>query len=127
MKIDHCALYVDDLDGARDFFIQYFDGKPNELYHNPRTDFRSYFISFEDGSRLEIMNKPGLEHQNSTDARTGFIHLCFSLGSKEAVDSMANQLKEDGWNILSGPRTTGDGYYETLFEGPEGNLIEITA
>jgi lactoylglutathione lyase len=58
--------------------------------------------------------------------RTGFVHLAFSVGSHEAVDSLTQQLRADGYGIVSGPRVTGDGYYESCIEGFEGYLIEIT-
>ena len=125
MKIEHIALYVRDLEGAKDFFIHYFDAKANELYHNPRTDFRSYFLSFADGARLEIMNKPGLTDGDCT-SRYGYIHIAFSVGSKEKVDALTARLKADGYSVLSGPRTTGDGYYESCVAGFEGNIVEIT-
>ena len=126
MKIEHAAIYVNNLEGARDFFEHYLAGRAGSLYHNPTTGFSSYFISFEEGARLELMNKPGVVTQERTAERTGFIHLAFSLGSKEKVDALTAQLKHDGYEILSGPRTTGDGYYESCVAGFEGNLIELT-
>lgn len=126
MKIEHVALYVNDLEKARDFFIKYFDGKSNDGYHNKTTNFRSYFISFDDGSRLEIMTKPELADTPKEVNRTGFIHLAFSVGSKEKVDELTARLKNDGYEVLSGPRTTGDGYYESCILGIENNQIEIT-
>ena len=122
MKIEHIAMYVNDLEKARNFFETYFDSVSNEGYHNSKTDFRSYFLNFEDGSRLEIMTKPELTDSGDFLNRFGYAHIAFSTGSKEAVDS----LKEDGYNVISGPRTTGDGYYESCIIGFEGNLIEIT-
>ncbi len=59
-------------------------------------------------------------------ARTGYIHIAFSVGSKERVDSLTAQLQTDGYEVVSGPRTTGDGYYESCVVGIEGNQIEIT-
>lgn len=126
MKIEHVALYVNDLEKVRDFFIKYFGGKSNDGYHNKTTDFRSYFISFDDGSRLEIMTKPELADTPKEVNRTGFIHLAFSVGSKEKVDELTARLKNDGYEVLSGPRTTGDGYYESCILGIENNQIEIT-
>ena len=126
MKIEHIALYVHDLDGAKDFFCRYFGAKANDGYHNRRTDFRSYFLTFDDGTRLEIMHKPALEDPEKILNRTGYIHLAFSTGSRETVDSLTIQLAADGYPTLSGPRTTGDGYYESCVLGFEGNLIEIT-
>ena len=106
--------------------FQYFDAVSNEMYHNKATGFRSYFLTFADGARLEIMNKPGMEDLPKGIARTGFIHVAFSVGSKEKVDSITARLKADGYTVISGPRTTGDGYYESCIFDFEGNQIEIT-
>lgn len=126
MRIEHIAMYVTDLEKAKDFFVTYFSAKSNEGYHNISTNFRSHFLSFENGARLEIMNKPNVEDPEKVLARTGFIHIAFSLGSKEAVDALTDRLKTDGYPVISGPRTTGDGYYESCIIGIEDNLIEIT-
>lgn len=126
MKIEHIALYVNDLEKARDFFVKYLDGTSNNGYHNPKTDFRSYFISFEDGARLELMNKPDMADDEKKLNRTGYAHIAFSVGSKEKVDSLTARLKAYGYEVISGPRTTGDGYYESCIVAVEGNQIEIT-
>ena len=126
MRIEHIAMYVTELEKTKEFFVKYFNATPNEGYHNKTTDFRSYFLSFDDGARLEIMNKPKMEDAEKTLARTGYIHIAFSLGSKEAVDELTAQMKNDGYEVISGPRTTGDGYYESCIIGIEGNQIEIT-
>ena len=86
MKIEHIAMYVNDLEAAKDFFVTYLDGIANELYHNKSTDFRSYFISFDDGARLEIMTKPEISDPAKDVARTGYAHVAFSVGSAENVD-----------------------------------------
>lgn len=126
MKIEHIAMYVQDLEKTKEFFVKYFAGKSNAMYHNPNTDFKSYFLSFDDGARLEIMQKPGVEAQTENQMRTGFIHMAISVGSKEQVDKLTETLKQDGYMVTSGPRTTGDGYYESCVVAVEGNLIEIT-
>ena len=126
MKIEHIAMYVQDLEKTRDFFVKYFAAKSNAMYHNTNTDFKSYFLSFDDGARLEIMQKPGVEAQTENQMRTGFIHMAISVGSKEQVDKLTETLKQDGYMVTSGPRTTGDGYYESCVVAVEGNLIEIT-
>jgi lactoylglutathione lyase len=125
MKIEHIGLWVKDLEGAKNFYEKYFNVKSNELYHNQKTGFRSYFLSFEDGARLEIMNKEGLA-ELVPDA-FGFAHLAIKVGDKEDVDRMAKQFVADGFPLLNGPRTTGDGYYEAVVADPEGNLLELTA
>ena len=126
MRIEHIAMYVNDLKKAREFFIKYFNAVSNDGYHNQTTDFRSYFLTFEDGARLEIMNKPEMTDPAKDIARTGYAHVAFSVGSEEKVDELTAMLKADGYEVLSGSRTTGDGYYESCVVAVEGNQIEIT-
>lgn len=126
MKIEHIAIYVNDLESARNFFVRYFGAVSNDGYHNPTTDFRSYFLNFSDGARLEIMTRPGLDDTEKTQLRTGYAHIAFSVGSAESVNEITRELKAAGYEIVSGPRRTGDGYYESCIVGFEGNLIEIT-
>ena len=126
MKIEHIAMYVKDLEKTKTFFEIYLNARANAGYHNPKTDVRSYFLSFDDGARLEIMNKPQMQDSPKTLTQTGYIHIAFSVGSKEKVDELTVKLKEDGYEIISGPRITGDGYYESCVVGIEGNQIEIT-
>ncbi|WP_026519919.1 VOC family protein [Butyrivibrio sp. FCS006] len=126
MKIEHIAMYVVDLEKTRDFFVKYLGGKSNDGYHNVKTDFRSYFISFEDGARLELMTKPEIIDADKPLNRTGYAHIAFSVGSKDKVDELTERLRADGYEVVSGPRTTGDGYYESCIVAVEGNQIEIT-
>jgi lactoylglutathione lyase len=126
MKIDHVALYVCDLEGAKDFFVQYLGAQSNAGYHNVKTDFRSYFLTFDDSTRIELMTRPRLADLDKPANRTGYIHLSFSVGSQEAVDALTARFKADGYEVIDGPRTTGDGYYESCIVGFEGNLIELT-
>ena len=125
MNIEHIALYVKDLEMVREFYIKYFGAVSNEMYHNAKTGFKSYFLSFSSGARLEIMNKSDvLENENV--CRFGYAHLAFSVGSKEKVDELTKRLKVDGYRVVSEPRVTGDGYYESCVLDNEGNRIEIT-
>ncbi|MDE7239735.1 MAG: VOC family protein [Lachnospiraceae bacterium] len=126
MKIEHIAMYVNDLEAAKQFFETYFEASANDGYHNKKTDFKSYFLTFDDGARLEIMKKPDMEDAEKSIQRTGYIHIAFSLGSKERVDSLTARLKDDGYEVVSGPRTTGDGCYESCVVAVEGNQVEIT-
>lgn len=126
MKIEHIAMYVNDIEKTKDFFVKYFDAMPNSGYYNANTGFKSYFLTFSDGARLEIMNKPDMNDMKKDIKRTGYIHIAFSVGSKEKVDSLTACFKTDGYEVISGPRTTGDGYYESCIIGIEGNQIEIT-
>ena len=124
--IEHVALFVNDVEKGRDFFVKYLGGVSNSGYHNKTTGFRSYFITFGNGARLEVMSKPGVLDPSKEQERTGFEHIAFSVGSKERVDELTKILREDGYETLRGPRTTGDGYYESCIVGVEGNHIEIT-
>lgn len=127
MKIDHVALYCLDLEAMKAFFVRYFKGVSNDMYHNPRTGLKTYILSFDgNDARLELMTRPEVEAEMEYIYRQGFIHLSFSVGSKEAVDNLTKVLSADGYQVLSGPRTTGDGYYESCIVGPEKILIEIT-
>ena len=126
MKIEHIAMYVTDLEAVREFFVKYFGAKSNNGYHNLKTNFRSYFLSFDDGARLEIMNRPQMLDSVKDISRTGYIHIAFSLGSSEKVDQLTAKLQSDGYEVISAPRTTGDGYYESCIVDLEGNQIELT-
>lgn len=126
MRIEHIAMYVNDLSLNKEFYINFFNATCNDLYHNPTTGLKTYFLTFENGARLEIMNRPNMVDEKKELMRTGLIHLAFSVGSKEKVDSLTKKIVEAGYPILSGPRTTGDGYYESCILGPESIQIEIT-
>lgn len=126
MKINHVAIYVTNLEGARDFFMEFFDATSNERYHNPRTGLCTYILSFPDGGKLEIMSRPEVAKADNPIFRSGFIHLSFSGGSRAKVDELTALLSDRGYEVMSGPRITGDGFYESCVAGFENNLIEIT-
>ena len=127
MRIDHAALFCRDLEQMRQFFIEYFDARSNEQYHNPRTGLRTYILSFTEGStRLELMLRPDVQDADPSQPAIGYVHLSFAVGSRKGVDLLTRRLAADGYTVTSGPRTTGDGYYESCILGPEGIQIEIT-
>lgn len=127
MRIDHAALFCKDLEGMRQFFLDRFEAQSNELYHNPKTGLRTYILTFPDGgARLEIMSSPDTVDIDPAQRNIGFVHLSFAVGSKEAVDAKTEELRSAGYAVTSGPRTTGDGYYESCVLGPEGIQLEIT-
>ena len=119
-------MYVRDLCAARDFFVKYFGAQSNDGYYNQNTGFRSFFLTFEDGARLELMYRPDMTTSPKGDHSAGYTHIAFSLGSREQVDALTARLASDGYEVLSGPRVTGDGYYESCIAGIEGNRIERT-
>jgi lactoylglutathione lyase len=129
MRIEHLAIWVKDLENMRQFYEKYFNATSNELYHNPQKQFSSYFLSFESGCRLELMHRPDIkdsskeyEHQSN-----GIVHFAISVGSKDAVNALTERLSQANHTVASQPRTTGDGYYESVVLDPENNIIEITS
>lgn len=126
MKIEHIAIYVKDLESSRNFFQQFFGGISNDGYHNPNTGLRTYFLTFEDGARLELMNRPDMASNEKMPIQTGYAHLAFCAGSREKVDELTEKLRNSGYQVINGPRTTGDGYYESCVLDGENNQIEIT-
>ena len=124
MHIEHVAVYTKDLEKMKAFYEKYFNVSSTELYHNKKTGFKSYFVSFDSGSRLELTSK--LHLSNRVAESLGYSHMAISVGTKDDVDSYVEQFLADGFPLLNGPRTTGDGYYEAVIQDPEGNLIELT-
>ena len=127
MNLEHVALYVNDLEEMKAFYVRHFGATANNQYHNPRTGLRTYFLSFDGGARLEIMQRPGTCPRASGEHALGYTHLAFKLDSVERVDTLTKELQENGCPLLNGPRMTGDRYYESVLSDPEGNLIELVA
>lgn len=128
MKIEHVAIWVNDIDKVCEFYRKYFGGTIHPVYHNPAKQFTSRFVTFEGGARLEIMHRPDITptfHVEHSE-HLGFAHLSFSVGSKEDVDHLTRQMSKEGIQVVGQPRTTGDGYYESVVLDPEGNRVEIT-
>jgi lactoylglutathione lyase len=129
MHIEHIAIWTHNLEGLKEFYVTYFGGKANEKYTNPFKQFSSYFITFESGARLELMHQPSVPMPAYTSGQefTGITHLAFVAGSRENVNLLTEQLRLNGVTVVSEPRQTGDGYYESVILDPDGNRIEITA
>ncbi len=126
MKIEHIAIWAEDIECLRTFYTKYFNMQCNAKYFNPKRGFSSYFLSWEGSeSRIELMNIPGMEAPASRGNLKGLAHLAISVGGKEAVDALTERLRADGYTILSEPRTSGDGYYESAVADPEGNFVEV--
>jgi lactoylglutathione lyase len=125
MHIEHVAIYTIDLEHMKSFYEKYFYCKANKKYFNPKTSFSSYFLTFPTGAKIELMHREGLSHKMGN--RLGFHHFAISLTSPEEVIKFTNSLSNDGVKVVSAPRTTGDGYFESVIEDPEGNIIELTS
>jgi len=128
MHIEHVAIWAKDIEVLKSFYMKYFNTKSNEKYTNSTKSFESYFLSFSNGSRLEIMQMSTIpeNENNAIDQYHGIIHIAISVGSANKVDELTEQLLFDGYEIVSQPRKTGDGYYESCILDPEKNRIEIT-
>ncbi len=127
MNIAHIAIWTNDLEAMKDFYVRYFQGVSNNKYINPIKQFESYFIHFEHGATLELMRKPSVKIPTDINQRIGITHIAFNLGSKEAVYSLTETLRRDGFSIIGEPRTSGDGYFEAVILDIEGNRIELLA
>ena len=129
MTLEHVAIWTDDLELLKDFYVKYFNGVANSKYTNESKQFQSYFLSFKSGARLELMSMPSIP-DNTNDRvikqHKGIIHLAFGVNTIAEVDQKAIELKADGFPILSGPRKTGDGYYEFETLDPDNNRLEVT-
>jgi len=129
MRIEHIAIWTRDLEGMRNFYTHYFDAISGSGYYNHSKEFRSYFLTFGGDCRIELMEMPTVSG-NKNDYRkhfTGIAHFAFKVGSRDRVDQITDTLKNDGFEIISQGRMTGDGYYESSVFDPEKNRIEIVA
>jgi lactoylglutathione lyase len=129
MTLEHVAIWTDNLEALKKFYVKYFNGVANSKYTNETKQFHSYFLTFQSGARLELMSMTGIpDNLNDRVVRQhkGIIHLAFGVNSATEVDQKAIELKEAGFRILSGPRKTGDGYYEFETLDPDNNRLEVT-
>jgi lactoylglutathione lyase len=128
MKIEHIAIWVNNIEAMKHFYVHYFGMACNNKYVNPKKRFESYFLSFGDGAtRIELMQRADIA-ANTMPANTvtGLAHFAISVGSSDEVNKLTEKLRADGYTIAGEPRFTGDGYYESVILDPEGNCIEIT-
>jgi len=129
MILEHIAIWTNQLEELKDYYSQYFGGQPNKKYTNENKEFHSYFLTFNSGAKLEIMSKPNIpENKNDTvkAQNQGIIHIAFGVDTIQEVDDKAKQLINDDFQILSGPRKTGDGHYEFETLDPDNNRLEVT-
>jgi lactoylglutathione lyase len=127
MKINHVAIWTNDLERLKEFYIKYFDVKSGSKYVSSKRGFESYFLQFDSGARIELMYLPSLlDLEKSDSSIVGYAHIAISVDSKEKVDDITSRVQSDGYVIVSGPRYTGDGYYESVLLDPDGNQLEIT-
>lgn len=126
MQLSHVALWTNNLERLRDFYVTWFGGRSNEKYENPAKGFASYFISFKGATSLEIMQRTDITAPMPASC-IGLTHIAFHVGSADNVNEQVERLRAAGYTIAGEPRFTGDGYYEGLVLDPDGNAVEITA
>ena len=128
MRIAHVAVWTADLERLRAFYEQHLGATAGRKYVNAAKGFSSYFLDLDGGARLELMSKGGIAPAAGAPApeRGGYAHLALSLGSRDAVVALTDRLRAVGVPVLDGPRTTGDGYFESVVADPDGNRIELT-
>jgi lactoylglutathione lyase len=124
-RLAHVALWATDLDRLVRFYVA-LGGVAGARYHNPQSGFSSCFVAFGDGPPLEVMHRADLAPGAAEPAR-GWAHVALTVGDRAAVDRAVADLRRSGVPILSGPRVTGDDYYEAVIADPEGNRVELVA
>jgi len=129
MRIEHIAIWTYNLEGLRNFYMHYFDASSSEVYHNHSREYRSYFLNFDGECRLEIMEMPNIPKTKNDAIKqfSGIIHFSIQTGSISRVKEITETLRKDGFKVVSEPRITGDGYYESVILDPDGNRVEIMA
>lgn len=126
MKLTHVAIWTNDLERARLFYVHHFGGKSNEKYENPKKGFASYFVTFNNGMALEIMQRTDITEPCEKD-RIGLAHIAIQVSSRETVNQMIEYFRSHGYPIVGEPRLTGDGFYEGAILDPDENLVEIVS
>ena len=126
VRIEHVGVWVSDIDKVAAFYAKYFDARVGALYQNPRKGFESRFLTFASGARLEIMTRGDVARRADAEL-LGLAHVALTVGDESRVDALAARFVADGMPPESGPRRTGDGYYECVVRDPEGNRVEIAA
>ena len=127
MFIEHVAIWTDRLEALTGFYVRFFGARAGAPYRSARHPFESRFLTFASGARMELMRVPELEPGQGPEPRVGLAHLAISVGSAVEVDRLTADIAAAGHPVQSPPRTTGDGYYESVVLDPDGNVVEITA
>ena len=124
MKLHHIAIWTFRLEELKEFYVRFLGGKSNEKYVNPKKGFESYFISFDEGPSLELMSRPDVQNTVVEENRVGLTHLAFTFPGQEEVLRFTEEMRSEGYTIAGEPRTSGDGYFESVILDPDGNRIK---
>lgn len=125
MRISIVGMFVKDLEKAKDFFVSYFGAQVHAVYNEEENGFYSYILKFDEGPKLELMTKPEIVDEKKDPNRTGFVHICLKVESREKLDEITERFKADGYQILYEPATVGG--KETRAITFEDNILEVSA
>ena len=126
VRVEHVGIWVTDIERVAAFYSNYFGARVGPVYRNPRTGFESRFLEFGEGARLELMTRADVTRRAENE-QLGIAHVAVGVGDDAAVDALARRFIAAGVSPDSGPRRTGDGYYECVIRDPEGNRVEIVS
>jgi len=126
MQMAHIALWTQNLEGMKYFYVKFFEGTAGSLYVNSKKGFESYFIHFKNSPGIEIMRRLDITKRPKTEM-IGFTHIAFKVRDTEEVRAFTKKLKAADVPILCEPRFTGDGCFESAIADPDGNRIELVA
>ncbi len=124
MKISNVGMYVNDLEGAKDFFMTTFDAQIHDIYEEDN-GFKSYILKFDEGPKLELMNKPEIIDRKKDRNQAGLIHICLKVDSLEKLNEVISKFKAAGYEILYEPATVGGKEVRAITF--EDNILEVSA
>lgn len=122
MRISNVGMMVKDLEGAKDFFARYFGAEVHATYEED-DGYKSYIMKFDEGPKIELMTKPAIVDDKKDRNRTGFIHICIKVDSREKLDEVIAGFKADGYEILYEPATVGGKEVRAITF--EDNILEV--
>lgn len=116
-SIEHVALFADDLEASRDFFIRVFGMRV--VLDNSKAPVRGYFLASEGGSILEVIERP----QGETNTNQRYVcHVAF------AVDDVAvarRAIEAEGLVFETDTFVDTPEFQTAFFRDPEGNRLQI--
>ena len=89
MRIEHIAIWTNDLEKMKSFYVDFFEMTSSAIYYNDKKEFSSYFLSFLDGVRIELMHRPDVSQlMSGCDVKMGFAHFTFEKFCKNQFQSV---------------------------------------
>ena len=122
MRISNVGLFVKDLEGARKFFEDFFGAQVHATYEED-DGYKSYIMKFDENPKLELMSKPTVVDEKKDPNRTGFVHICIKVDSREKLDEIIAKFKAANYTILYEPATNGGDEVRAITF--EDNILEV--